>query len=214
VLTENSGWVKQNYFAENPDWFIDMSDLPSYNDDEGRVILLNMQNERVDELHYLDNWQFPLITNVEGVALERIDPNRTTQDSMNWHSAASTVGYGTPTYKNSQFSEPNVGNEITLSPQVFSPDEDGYNDVLNIAYQFDQAGFTANVKIFDAQGREVRNLIRNALLSQSGVFTWDGITDDGEKARVGTYIVFTEIFNLDGSVKHYKKVCVVAARKS
>jgi len=133
---------------------------------------------------------------------------------MNWHSAASTVGYGTPAYKNSQFSEPNVDNEITLSPQVFSPDEDGYNDVLNIAYQFNEAGFTANIKIFDAQGREVRNLIRNGLLSQSGAFTWDGITDRGEKARVGSYIVFVEVFNLDGTVKRFKKVCVVAARKS
>ncbi|HYV92301.1 MAG TPA: lamin tail domain-containing protein [Chitinophagales bacterium] len=213
VLTANPDWVTQNYFAQNPDWFITTS-MPSYNDDEGRVILLNSNNERIDELHYFDQWQFPLITNVEGVSLERIDPNRLTQDSMNWHSAATTVGYGTPTYKNSQFSEPNAGNEITLSPQVFSPDEDGYNDVLNISYQFNQAGFTANIKIFDAQGREVRNLIRNALLSPSGTFTWDGITERGEKARMGSYIVFVEVFDLDGTVKRFKKVCVVAARKS
>jgi hypothetical protein len=213
VFTENPDWVKQNYFAQNPDWLSNTS-VPSYNDDEGRVILLNIKNERVDELHYFDKWHFPLISNTEGVALERIDPNRPTQDSMNWHSAASTVGYGTPTYKNSQFSEPNKGNEITLSPQVFSPDQDGYNDVLNIAYQFDQAGYTANVKIFDAQGREVRNLIRNAFLSQSGAFIWDGVTDRGEKARVGSYIVFVEIFNLNGEVKRYKKVCVAATKKS
>lgn len=213
VLTENPDWVKQNYFAQNPDWFINTS-MPSYNDDEGRVILLNTENERIDELHYSDEWHFPLISNPEGVSLERIDPNRPTQDSMNWHSAASTVGYGTPTYKNSQFSEPNTGDEITLSPQVFSPDQDGYNDVLNIAYQFDQAGYTANVKIFDAQGREVRNLIRNALLSQSGAFTWDGVTERGDKARVGSYIVFVEVFNLKGEVKRYKKVCVAATKKS
>lgn len=213
VLTENPDWVKQNYFAQNPDWFLNTS-LPSYNDDEGRVVLLNQENERVDELHYSDKWHFPLISNTEGVSLERIDPNRPTQDSMNWHSAATTVGYGTPTYRNSQFSEPNAGDEVTLSPQVFSPDQDGFNDVLNISYQFDQAGFTANVKIFDAQGREVRNLIRNALLSQSGTFIWDGITDRGEKARVGSYIVFVEVFNLNGDVKRYKKVCVAATKKS
>jgi hypothetical protein len=214
VLTENPDWVRQNYVARNPNWFIEVSDLPSYNDDEGTVVLLNNQGERVDQLQYSDQWQFPLLNSNEGVALERIDPNRATQDSMNWHSAASTVGFGTPTYKNSQYSIPDVGNDITLSPQVFSPDGDGFNDILNISYQFDQAGYTANVKIFDSQGREAMNLIRNALLAQSGTFTWDGIDDNGEKARIGTYIVYVEVFDLNGTVKHYKEVCVVAARKS
>ncbi|MCY7411359.1 MAG: lamin tail domain-containing protein, partial [Chitinophagales bacterium] len=214
VLTENSDWVKQNYVAQNPDWLLGITNLPSYNDDEGRVVLLNNLNERIDEFHYNASWHFPLIDDVEGVSLERIDPNQATQDSMNWHSAASTVGYGTPTYKNSQYSEASFGNEITLSPQVFSPDNDGYNDVLNISYQFDKAGYTANVKIFDAEGRETINLIRNLLLAQTGNFTWDGVTNDGEKARVGTYIIYTQVFDLNGKVKHYKKVCVVAAKKS
>jgi hypothetical protein len=213
VLTENPDWVKQNYFVQNPGWLISM-DLPSYNDDEGRVVILNASGSRIDELHYFSEWQFPLISDVEGVALERIDPDHPAQDSMNWHSAASTVGYGTPTYKNSEFSEPAIGNEITLSPQVFSPDLDGYNDVLNIAYQFDQAGFTANIKIFDNEGRQVRNLIRNALLAQTGTFTWNGLNDDSERSKVGTYIVFAEIFNLNGEVRRFKKVCVVAAKKT
>lgn len=213
VLTENSIAVKQQYVAQNPDWFLD-TDLPSYNDDEGVVVLVNNSDERVDELHYSDNWQFPLIDDVEGVALERISFDAPTQDSLNWHSAASTVGYGTPSYKNSQYSDPDIGNEITLTPQAFSPDEDGFNDVLSITYQFSEAGFTANIRIYDAQGREVKDLVHNSLLSQSGFFTWDGITDDNEKALIGMYIVYTEVFDLSGKVKHYKNVCVVAGKKS
>ncbi|MEO5673083.1 MAG: lamin tail domain-containing protein [Chitinophagales bacterium] len=213
VISANPEWVTQNYFVQHPEWLI-AATLPSFNDDEGTVILLNSINQRIDELHYYDDWHFPLITNTEGVALERIDPNRPTQDSLNWHSAASTAGYGTPTYKNSQFSQPNTGNEITLDPQVFSPDQDGYHDFLNISFQFDQPGYTANVKIFDAGGREIRNLIHNALLAQQGAFTWDGISDNGERVRVGTYIVYTEVFALNGKVRHFKNVCVVATRKS
>src|SRR4030095_14603719 len=213
VLTENSTVVKQQYTAMNPDWFIDM-DLPSFNDDEGVAVFVNAAGARVDQLHYHDGWQFPLIDDVEGVALERINFNAVTQDSLNWHSAASTAGYGTPSFKNSQFSDPNTGDEITISPQAFSPDEDGFNDVLNIAYQFDHAGYTVNVKIYDAEGREVRNLVRNLLLEQSGVFTWDGITDRNEKALLGIYIVYIEVFDLSGDVKHYKKACVVAGKKS
>ena len=213
VLTENPTWVKQTYTALNPDWFIDMN-LPTFNDDEGVIVITTTSGIRIDQLHYFDTWQFPLIDDVEGVALERIYFNSATQDSLNWHSAASTIGFGTPGYKNSQFSQPGSGNEITLSPAAFSPDQDGYNDVLNIAYSFDQAGYTANIRIFDQQGRQVADLVRNALLSQAGSFTWDGITDKNEKAPIGIYIVFMEIFDLNGTVKHYKQACVVAAKKN
>ena len=214
VLTENSDWLQKNYFAQHPEWILQLADLPTYNDDEGTVVLLNSMNQRVDQFHYSADCQFALIDNVEGVSLERIDPDRPTQDSMNWHSAASTVGFGTPTYRNSQYSIPETGNEITLSPQVFSPDGDGFNDVLSISYLFDQAGYTANIKIFDSQGRETKNLVHNALLAQTGTFTWDGISENGDKARMGTYIVFVELFDLSGTVKRFKKVCVVASRKS
>ena len=57
----------------------------------------------VDEVKYKDDWHFKLIDDAEGVSLERIDPDGTSQDETNWHSAASTAGYGTPTYKNSQY---------------------------------------------------------------------------------------------------------------
>ena len=77
--------------------------MPSFPDDEGDVVLLNFQGAVVDEVKYKDDWQFALIDNAEGVSLERIDPDGISQNASNWHSAASTAGYGTPTYKNSQY---------------------------------------------------------------------------------------------------------------
>lgn len=213
VLTANPTFVKQNYTAQNPDWFIEMT-LPSFNDGEGVAVLVNTAGERIDQLHYYDSWQFPLIDDVEGVALERIYFDSPTQDSLNWHSAASTVGYGTPTYRNSQAQQPGISDEITISPVAFSPDQDGHNDVLSIEYKFDHPGYVANVRVFDDHGRPIRDLVHSALLDQSGIFTWDGITDKQEKAAIGMYIIYVEIFDLDGKVKKYKKVCVVAAQKS
>ncbi len=68
-----------------------------------RCNYLNAQGNIIDELVYNEKWHFKLIDNDEGVALERIDYNAPTQQQDNWHSAASSVGYGTPTYKNSQY---------------------------------------------------------------------------------------------------------------
>jgi hypothetical protein len=213
VLTENPDVVKQQYVAQNPEWFIKMS-LPTLSNTEGVVVLVNPSSQRVDQLHYYENWQFPLLSSDDGVALERISFTAPTQDSLNWHSAATTVGYGTPSYKNSQYSEAETGNAITVSPQVFSPDNDGFNDVVNIAYQFDRAGYIANITIYDADGRKIIDLVKNALISESGVFTWNGINDNGEKAKLGIYIIYAEVFDLNGNVKHYRKTCVLAGKKN
>jgi hypothetical protein len=85
--------------VQNPDAVFVVSPMPSFPDDKGDVILLNLQGAVVDEVKYLDDWQFALIANPDGVSLERIDPDGTSQEATNWHSAASTAGYGTPTYK-------------------------------------------------------------------------------------------------------------------
>ena len=75
-----------------------------------------------------------------------------------------------------------------------------------------QPGYVANITIFDAAGRPVRNLVRNGTLALSGYWNWDGLDDKGMKLPVGTYIIFTEIFNLQGKKDRFKNT-VVLARK-
>jgi hypothetical protein len=135
-----------------------------------------------------------------------------TNDPDNWFSAASTVGYATPAYRNSHFSEGLLSGEVSLDPEVFSPDQDGYNDLLTIQYQFSDPGFLGNVHIFDAEGRLVRHLVNNELLSSEGFFTWDGTGDDELKVRIGIYIVWFEVFDLSGRVQHFRLKCVVGGR--
>ena len=166
VLTENAALVKNFYVANNPNAFIELN-MPSYNDDEGHVIVLNEQGSVIDEIFYKDNWHFKLISNEEGVALERINYDDTTADNSltanideqaaNWHSAASNVGYGTPTYKNSQYRiDAGVQGSISSSPEIISPDNDGLDDFASIDYNFPEPGYVANITIFDAAGRPVR----------------------------------------------------------
>jgi hypothetical protein len=213
VVTEVADELSLNYFVKNPEWVFTVSSLPSFPDDEGTVILLNFQGNIVDELKYKDDWHFALIDNAEGVALERIDPDGPSQNADNWHSAASTAGYGTPTYKNSQYKllQP-VNAMIEVTPKVFSPDNDGRDDIATIQYKTTEPGYVASITIFDANGRPVRNLVKNGTLALEGYWTWDGLNDKKLKLPVGTYIIFTEIFNLQGKKESFKNV-VVLARK-
>ncbi len=211
VATEDAVNLPLNYMVQNPDAVFVVSTMPSFPDDKGDVILLNLQGAVVDEVKYLDDWQFALIANPDGVSLERIDPDGVSQEATNWHSAASTAGYGTPTYKNSQYKLlQSINATIDVTPKVFSPDNDGRDDIATIQYKTTEPGYIANITIYDANGRPVRNLVKNGTLGLQGYWIWDGLDDKKLKLPVGTYIVFTEIFNLNGKKESFKNVVVLA----
>ena len=211
--TEDADNLAGQYLVKNPDNVLVISSPPSFSDDEGTVVALNFQGNVVDEVKYKDDWHFELIDDAEGVSLERIDPAGVSQNETNWHSAASTAGYGTPTYKNSQYKLLNAINAtVEASPKVFSPDNDGRDDITTVQYEVTEPGYISNITIFDAAGRPVRNLVRNGTLGLKGYWNWDGLDDKGNKLPVGSYIIFTEIFNLQGKKSTFKTT-VVLARK-
>src|SRR5690606_10795290 len=112
---------KSQYITPDPDAFLKLNSMPSFPDDKGTVIILNGQGDIIDEVSYSDNWHFALLHNTEGVSLERVDYNGPST-SANFHSAATSVGYGTPGYKNSQYHiTEEVPGEITVTPETFSP---------------------------------------------------------------------------------------------
>jgi hypothetical protein len=215
VITASAEMIKANYIVLNKEAFIEIESMPSFNDDKGTVIILNAQGEVTDELAYNEKWHFKLLDHFEGVALERVNYNSLTQSAENWHSAATAVGYGTPTYKNSQYhiNEGLVG-EMRLSPEIFSPDNDGQDDFATIDYRFPEPGYVANITIFNAMGRPIRYLQKNSLCGTTGTFRWDGLGENNQPLAAGVYIIFTEMFNLKGNKKQFKNEIVLARRNS
>ncbi len=213
VITEDSEAVQSQYMTTNPEGFITVDDLPGYNDDKGRVILLDRWQNEIDNLGYDEDMHFDLLATTEGVSLERINYDRDTDDKTNWHSASELVGFATPGYENSQYMD--VGDtedEVSIEPEIFSPDNDGFEDFANISFTLDEPGYVANIKIFDSKGRLVRYLANNQLLGINGVISWDGLDEKNQKAPVGIYVVFIEIFDLEGNVKQFKESVVVGAK--
>jgi hypothetical protein len=166
----------------------------------------------MDALTYEASWHFPLLTNTEGVSLERIHPEQSNGQD-NWMSAAQSSGYGTPGKPNSQrnASRPQQEN-ISLSTPVFSPDQDGVEDMLWIHYQFPEGGYVMNIQIFDVAGRRVRMLQRNSIGGVSGSFRWDGLDEQQQPLPMGHYLIVTEAFNLQGKKKRLVNTVVLARR--
>jgi hypothetical protein len=210
VITPDADRLALHYHVKNPSSVIASTDLPSYPDDEGTVVALDKQGRITDELHYESRWHFKLINDPEGVALERIDPGTATQDPMNWHSASSGAGYGTPGYENSQYRQPEFGGKVSVDPVVFSPDNDGRDDVLMINYELPAPGYMGSVSIYDYSGRLVRSLVQSQLAGRKGTWTWDGLENKGMKLPLGIYIVLAEFFTLDGIMEKIRLPVVIA----
>jgi hypothetical protein len=50
------------------------------------------------------------------------------------------------------------------------------------------------------------------LLGTSGAISWDGILETGEKARIGPYVVYLEVFDLSGNVQKFRRTVTLAHR--
>lgn len=212
VFTSNTTTLKSYYPQGKEERFLTLS-LPSFPDDEGSVALSDSNGVWIDHFYYNKNFHSRFIKDEEGVSLERISFDAITNTRENWTSASSSTGFATPGYVNSNFrphQTVDIG-KIEVNPPVFIPTS-GNSDFSQISFQFDQPGFVANVKILDYQGRIIKTLANNEVLSYEGSFRWDGDTEDGNKARAGYYLVWFEVFNSSGNVQTYRKRVIVAAK--
>ena len=213
VCTKDPAIVASQYFTCNPASFCQMKSFPGYSDDSGTVVLLNDSLEILDEFSYSAKMHSSFLADEEGVSLERISLEKPTNDRTNWASAAASVGFATPGVPNSQArTEAEIQDEITPEPKAFSPNGDGYNDELSIIFKLSKPGYIANVRIFDAVGRQVRFLVKNQSLAQEGTWLWDGKSESGQKLNIGVYIILVEVFDQEGHAKAYKKTCTLTDR--
>jgi hypothetical protein len=211
AISEDTSFLLEHYPASVSGRFIQM-DMPSYNIDSGTVYIL-YNSEPIDRVSYSEEWQFPLLDNSDGVSLERILPTGPSNQADNWHSAAEAIGFATPGRINSQFQLEGNSESISLSKDVFSPDQDGFEDILVVNYSFSESGLLAKARIFDDFGREVKTLFSNELMGTSGFFTWDGVNAVQAKSPIGIYLLVMEVFSVEGGVILAKKIPFTLAGK-
>ncbi|MDX1653162.1 MAG: lamin tail domain-containing protein [Brumimicrobium sp.] len=212
VITKDSNFQKVNYPFAIPGKFIQMASLPSYNTDSSTAYLIYF-GDIMDKVSYSEDWHFKLLQDDKGVSLERFDPSGPSDDLNNWHSASETVGFATPGRVNSQFNVANTGATINLSSSSFSPDSDGFEDVLLISYELTEPSLVGDLIIYDDMGRKIRTLLKSHLLGLQGIIKWDGLDDDGNKASIGPYILIFEALNADSGEKiAIRKVVTLAGK--
>lgn len=181
---------------------------------EGALLkVYDVLNNIIDSVNYNPGWHNSNIPDTKGYSLERINPALNSNDRSNWNSCTSVLG-GTPGNRNSIFtSNENNSNQVNVFPNPFSPDGDGFEDYTIIKYKLKLSISQLRIKVYDIKGRLVRTLLNNQLSGNEGQVIFDGKNDNGEKLRIGIYILFIEALNDIGGVVEQTKATVVVASK-
>lgn len=211
VITSDTLSQLQTYAASVPGRFIQQT-IPNYNNDSGSVILLN-GNQLLDRVSYLDDWHFKLLDEKDGKSLERIIPDGKSHDPSNWHTASETIGFGTPGRENSQYAPALTNGTMVLSSEIISPDNDGFQDYLQINYQMNTPGMLGQIDIYDDRGRLVKAFVKNDLLSTQGTYIWDGLNEENQKVNIGTYIVVFKAVDIQHGNDYIGKKAFVVGGK-
>ena len=213
VLTEDDKKVKSFYFCKDEHAFLNVLSMPDFNSDKGRVIINDEYGLEIDALVYSDEMHFALLSETKGVSLERLRTQENYDGDTNWHSAAATVGFATPGYGNSQRLDHLIlDGEVSVEIEIFSPDNDGYNDVLPIHYKFPQTGTVLSLNVYDSNGLPVKRLLSGQTIGNEGTLFWDGFNDDKLMSASGIYILLARSFDLDGNENVIKKTCFLTRR--
>ncbi len=190
VFTQDSTSMSELYRCDY-DAIVEVK-IPSLVKDSGNVVI-KCGTVLIDSVYYnAKTMHNPMLSNNQGVSFERVNPMLNV-----WTSAAENVGFATPGYENSQYTpynpDDNDSNSVWIEPKTFTPNSDGVNDLAMIYYKMDESA-VANVAVYTSDGVLVKRLCRNALLSPSGVVTWNGYSDRNLLMPFGIYVVVFEAF--------------------
>jgi len=213
VLTSDISDIRMRYDNPGLRTFISVDGFPDFNSTDGAVILYDSLGQVMDQFSYSEDQHYPLLIDDKGVSLERLSPEINSYESSNWHSASYSSGFATPGFRNSVgFENSGSGSSFNVEPSVFSPDNDGLNDLLFIKLKQDGEQGIAKVQIFNLEGLLIKELCRQVLVGDEYAMIWDGLNENGLPAAIGTYIIYSEVFKANGELKKFKRTCALTMR--
>jgi hypothetical protein len=190
VLTNCVPQLEEAYGLEVSGQWVEVTGLPGLKNSSGTIYLTDRAGQVVDMAVYKDEMHMELLDDPKGISLERISAKRPGSDPENWHSAASISGYATPGRENSQsFGVSDSDLLLDVDPEVFSPDNDGYNDLLKIIVSTSGNDWVIGLVITDLQGNRIRVLANNHLAGPTVTYTWDGEGENGSMQPMGFYVI-------------------------
>ena len=167
-------------------------------------------NSRIDTLTLrspvgvVDRIQYTAEDVEEGLSLERIDPMADGMDLANW--APSHLYDGSPGAPNYASQSAPASGTLRIGPDV--PEMSATFEI-----EWPEAPVIASVRIYDALGRNVRDLVTGQRQTARVTLIWDGRDDRGNVLQTGRYVVLAEAVSVDTGRRLRLRGTVVLARR-
>ena len=210
IITSDSNFLQ--YYDYSQSNYSILNKNISLGNDEDFIVIKDFHNNVIDSVYYSKSWHNPNFYNTNNRSLERINPEFNSNDSENWTSSVAEKK-ATPGKVNSVFENPQImNNTFAITPNPFSPDNDGFEDITFIRYQLKNKVNLIRIRIFDSKGREVRNLIDDYPVGSKGEIIFDGRDNNGNPLPLGIYILFFEEISNGTTVNKIIKPVVIARK--
>ncbi|MCD7936473.1 MAG: lamin tail domain-containing protein [Tannerellaceae bacterium] len=199
VLTKDKPGVTAFYDIPEEDRIREVN-MPILSNVSATLVLFRTSDEVViDEVSYSSKWHSSSLISEKGVSLERVDPERDTQDASNWSSASALSGYATPGYKNSQYLSAEEEHQPAIGKPVYHAD-----GTYSIPYQLDKAGYLCRAWLYSLAGIRQTEIANHTLTGSSGSLHWDGRDSTGKPVLTGLYLLYIEFYHPEGGDKRFK----------
>lgn len=210
AISTNKTVIAFHYPSARINNIIEVPSIPSYANQQGIVTLLNPKQKMIDSIYYNANMHDKLISNRKGISLERQSVNPTNKGYKIFKSASTIQEGATPGYQNSiNINNSDKKNNIFLTSKTVSPNNDSYEDYLEINYELSDADYYMNIAIYNDKGTLINRLIRNERAGTTGLVKWDIKGENGQKSPPGYYIAIIEIYDSKGGRKRFKEAFVI-----
>jgi hypothetical protein len=186
--------------------------MPVLPDDGAVYAIITQGGMEIDRFCYDKSFHAPYLSNIKGIALERLSPLLKGSRASAWYSASSASGWATPTLPNSQhliYGIPEVKMEV--KPRCYRPGTGAGSDLVSIRFSGLTSGSQLTLRVFDEAGNHIKYLVNEGVAADEDIWRWDGTQDSGQLPASGIYIIDAAISSGNGSTGRIR-VPVVLAR--
>ncbi|MDR3048137.1 MAG: lamin tail domain-containing protein, partial [Bacteroidales bacterium] len=203
VLCKNKKTTLEEYFVPYPERLLRTEHLINFGKQADLLFITDISLNIIDKLSYASHYHYELLTSTKGVSLEKINFTADSEDQNSWKSASALSGFGTPGYLNSQYQEIELDDDrvVSVQPDIFSPDGDGFDDYCQIVCTLKGEDNRISITIYNRDGYLVKKITNNTYCGSQSIVRWDGNTEAGGLVSPDLYVVKVECWNLSGKRK-------------
>lgn len=182
----------------------------SLNNSSDIINLYNENKELIDSVAYLDSWHEGYLSSTKNISLEKIRPSLDSKDGSNWKTCTDPNG-STILASNSYNKNTNSDNEISVSPNPFSPTSSSKPYAL-IEYRLPFDNALLDCDIFYPNGTLAINIAQSKFVSSSGTLSWNGRDENNIVLPIGPYVVMIEATDQNSGLSEVLKAVIVLAQ--